>query len=59
MSPKDHLESTSISISCTNLKHLIRSLAVEVYKCLHNIAPEYLCTLLQKLNVTYELRDKN
>ncbi len=39
--------------------HLIRSLAVEVYKCLRNIAPEYLCTLLQKHNVTYELRDKN
>ena len=38
---------------------MIRSLAVEVYKCLHNISPEYLCTLLQKHNVTYELRDKN
>ncbi len=35
------------------------SLAVEVYKCLHNIALEYLCTLLQKYNVTCELRDKN
>ncbi len=41
------------------LIYLIMSLAVEVYKYLHNIAPEYLCTLLQKHNVTYELRDKN
>ncbi len=40
--------------------HLITSLAVEVYKCLHNITPGYLCTLLKKHNViTYELRDKN
>ncbi len=38
---------------------MIRSLAVEVFKCSHNIAPEYLCTLLQKHNVTYELKDKN
>ncbi len=39
--------------------HLIMSLVVEVYKCLHNIAPEYICTLFQKHNVIYELRDKN
>ncbi len=39
--------------------HLIRSLAVEVYKCLHDIAPEYLYSLLQKHNVTYELRNTN
>ncbi len=35
------------------------SLAVEVYKCLYNIAPEYLCTLLKKHYVPYQLRDKN
>ncbi len=48
-----HSGQPSISI------HLIMSLAVEVYKCLHNIVPEYLCTLLQKHNVPYEFRDKN
>ncbi len=37
---------------------LVRSLAV-VCKCLHNIALEYLCILLQKHNVPYELRDTN
>ncbi len=35
------------------------SLAVEVYECLHNIAPEYLWTLLKRHNVPYELKDKN
>jgi len=39
--------------------HLIQSLAIEVYKCLNNIAPKYLCTLLTKHNIPYELRDNN
>ncbi len=34
------------------------SLAIEVYKCLHNIAPEYQSTLLAKHNVPYEINDK-
>ncbi len=39
--------------------YLLRSLVVEVYTCLHNIAPEYLCTLRKQHNVSYELRDTN
>ncbi len=46
-------EQPSISI------HLIRSLAIEVYKCINEIAPEYLCTLLTKNNIPYDLRDDN
>ncbi len=46
-------EQTSISI------HLIRSLAIEVYKCINEIAPEYLCTLLTMHNIPYDLRDDN
>ncbi len=39
--------------------HLIRSLAIEVNKCINEIAPEYLCTLLIKHNIPYDLRDDN
>ncbi len=46
-------EQPSISI------HLIRSLVIEVYKCINEIAPEYLCTLLTKHNIPYDLRDDN
>ncbi len=38
-------EQPSISI------HLIRSLAIEVYQCINEIAPEYICTLLTKHNI--------
>ncbi len=41
------------------LIHLIRLLAIEVYKCINEIAPEYLCTLLTKHNIPYDLRDDN
>ncbi len=44
-------EQSSISI------HLIRSLAIEGHKCINEIAPEYLCTLLTKHNIPYDLRD--
>ncbi len=46
-------EQPSISI------HLIKSLAIEVYKCINEIAPYYLCTLLTKHNIPYDLRDDN
>ncbi len=46
-------EQPSISI------HLIRSLTIEVHKCIHEIAPEYLCTLLTKHNIPYDLTDDN
>ncbi len=46
-------EQPSISI------HLIRSLAIEVYKCINEIAPEYLCTLSTKHKIPYDLRDDN
>ncbi len=46
-------EQSSISI------HLIRSQAIEVYKCINEIAPEYICTLLTKHNIPYNLRDDN
>ncbi len=46
-------EQPSISI------HLIRSLAKEVYKCINEITPEYLCTLLTKHNIPYDFRDDN
>ncbi len=46
-------EHPSISI------HLIRSLAIEVYECINEIAPEYLCTLITKHNIPYNLRDDN
>ncbi len=39
--------------------HLIRCLAIVVYKCINEIAPEYLCTLLTKHNIPYDLRDDN
>ncbi len=42
-------EQPSISI------HLIRSLAIEVYKYIN----EYLCTVLTKHNIPYDLRDDN
>ncbi len=42
-------EQPSISI------HLIKSLAKEDYKCIIKIAPEYLCTLLAKHNIPYDL----
>ncbi len=35
--------------------HLIRSLAIEVYKCINEIAPEYLCTLLSFNKGQYSL----
>ncbi len=38
---------------------LIRSIAIEVYKCINEIAPEYLCTFLTKHNIPYDLRDDN
>ncbi len=44
-------EQPSISI------HLIRSLALQVYKCINEIAPAYLCTLLTKHNFPYDLRN--
>ncbi len=46
-------EQPSISI------HLIRSLAIEIYKCINEIVQEYLCTLLTKHNIPYDLRDDN
>ena len=46
-------EQPSISIQ------LIRSLAIEVYKCINEIAPQYLCSLLTKHNIPYGLRDDN
>ncbi len=39
--------------------HLIRSTSIEVYKCINEIAPEYLCTHLTKHNIPYDLRDDN
>ncbi len=46
-------EQPSISI------HLIRSIAIEVYKRINEIAPEYICALLTKHNIPYDLRDNN
>ncbi len=46
-------EQPSISI------HHIRFLAIYVYKCINEIAAEYLCTLLTKHNISYDLRDSH
>ncbi len=46
-------EQLSISIHC------IRSLTIEVYKFINEIAHKYLCTILTKHNIPYDLRDDN
>ena len=37
----------------------IRLLAIEVYKCVNELAPSYLCELFEKHDIPYELRDSN
>ncbi len=39
--------------------HRIRTLAIEVFKCVNDIAPSYLCDLFEKHNVPYDMRDNN
>jgi hypothetical protein len=39
--------------------HIIRNMAIQVFKCLHEISPEYVCSLLTKHHVQYNLRDGN
>ncbi len=39
--------------------HLIRNMAIQVFKCLSNMSPDYVCSLLTRHNVPYSLRDDN
>ena len=37
----------------------IRTLAIEVFKCVHNISPNYMCNMFKRQITPYELRDSN
>ena len=43
----------------TLLLNRIQTLAIEMYKCVNDNAPEYLCNLFDQHNISYVLRDNN
>ena len=57
MSSKDELLKKS-NISTIRIRN-IRTLAIEMYKSLNNMSPEYICSLFETKNIVYKLRDES